>query len=756
MRDEDEDLDDLTSIVFINGLQSRSGSTYFAVLHSLYQKNRFVEYANCSCLRLSNSFSSCPSLDGVLNDDIELVIGVPLSEALINLSSKDIRTGSSYFRNLSNCWSLISREKLQWGPFDNDADTEDYWANIRPTARLKYPEDDQFGMAGFVEDKYRGRKEKASYETNNIRKIKVDTETEIEKSKSFSWEKIHARLSNRKTSNEKLLNFYYCSLQNAIQIEEAESEKNFLGELLQKLRNKFGESNLFDTEPIELPARRVNFHVNEVSIATIQKIAKRVQQSQLRYRRPLQLDIYAHLLAFTYQLHYSAVQFGNCFLQIEDEESQELRMAVENCDTAKELIRHTQSSTMTTSNDALHNRESYYLRDRELFALSVTDVMIRDALRLRGSMEQSIFRWIAADGCHDYYPDPYATTVNTTKTATLLLSPYRRIRDQWMPSKASKSTAADIRTRRRWTPVDENTKMDSLSPMSHSVKPLPGDTVATDKLHGFANMTNIDALIWSFSGYFSGSQSMERLAKARICTSDVCSILFSFEDDVPSYALLCYQSKDRAYQRKFLLPRGLSGRRDLNKQTLILEFIADESQELPTFQRPTVALENIDDVNADIDVVTQISEEVSIKVDEIIPPTSPVVTLSVLNAAKEAMLNITEEFNVAENAMKGFQKSILRKRRKDALLAKKLKLVQELKEEEKKNSYVAALDENGQEIFPTSSEVSIQLTNLSVKLDKLVEDFASSSDQSDDLLQILEDFILMQENVNGLINGLGV
>jgi len=69
---------------------------------------------------------------------------------------------------------------------------------------------------------------------------------------------------------------------------------------------------------------------------------------------------------------------------------------------------------------------------------------------------------------------------------------------------------------------------------------------------------------------------------------------------------------------------------------------------------------------------------------------------------------------------------------------------------------VAALDENGQEIFPTSSEVSIQLTNLSVKLDKLVEDFASSSDQSDDLLQILEDFILMQENVNGLINGLGV
>jgi len=255
-------------------------------------------------------------------------------------------------------------------------------------------------------------------------------------------------------------------------------------------------------------------------------------------------------------------------------------------------------------------------------------------------------------------------------------------------------------------------------------------------------MTNIGAIVWAYSGCFSGNQSMEHLAKARIRTTDVCSITFTFGDESPPFALLYYQSAVAAYQRKFPLTRGLCGRKDSGLHSLVLEFVVDDSQEFPSFRKS----EEVNAVNIDVENDKSTAEVV------VSPPTSPVMPHNSLLAARTAMMMIKEEFNLAENTMRGAQKAILRKRRKDALLAKNLKLVQELKEEEKKNSYVAATDENGQEIFPSNSEVSILLTNLSSKLDKLVDEFANNADQSDDLLQILEDFILMQENVNGILS----
>jgi len=163
-------------------------------------------------------------------------------------------------------------------------------------------------------------------------------------------------------------------------------------------------------------------------------------------------------------------------------------MAIDNYKTAMELISNVESpSAFATSNYELHKRELYYHHDRELMALSVTDVMIRDALRLRGLMEQSIFTWIAADGCHEYYPDTYVISTST-RTAAISVSKHqtKRLPNEWMPNKVSNSADTDTRTRRRWTAVGEHTKNVSLSPISYSRKPATGDIVASDKINRYS------------------------------------------------------------------------------------------------------------------------------------------------------------------------------------------------------------------------------------------------------------------------------
>lgn len=267
----------------------------------------------------------------------------------------------------------------------------------------------------------------------------------------------------------------------------------------------------------------------------------------------------------------------------------------------------------------------------------------------------------------------------------------------------------------------------------------------------FATMTNVDAVIWAFSGSQTVSPIEKHfLSKARICAHDTCSITFNFGDEEATsspFAVLFYGSKDMTYQRKFSLSKGFTGRRDDSVHTLILELVADESQELPSFLRPVV-VNNTAASNSE-----EVSEVVVVEVDEGVSGEEVAHNNNAaINDARDALIKITEEFNAVQNALMGCQKFHLRKRRRDALLAKNLKLVQELKEQEKKNAYVAAIDSSGQEIFPSSSEVSALLMTLSSKLDNLLAEFADSAEQSNDQLQILEDFILMQQNVNDMLS----
>lgn len=105
---EEEDPDNLP-VGFINGLKSRSGASYFAALHALYLNQIAVSVDDAiGCLRLSNSFFTCISTDAFSDDDIETYIGISLSEALINLNANDIRSGTSYFRNLNTCCLLVT------------------------------------------------------------------------------------------------------------------------------------------------------------------------------------------------------------------------------------------------------------------------------------------------------------------------------------------------------------------------------------------------------------------------------------------------------------------------------------------------------------------------------------------------------------------------------------------------------------------------------------------------------------------------
>lgn len=163
-----------------------------------------------------------------------------------------------------------------------------------------------------------------------------------------------------------------------------------------------------------------------------------------------------------------------------DEKSQRLRVAIENYRPAKELV---ESAVAASCNFTPRNSEVYSLSGRQLNALSVTDVMIRDALRLRGLVEHSILRWLAADGAFDYYPDPYAiittTTAGTSAATTLSLSQRRLelFREKWMPRKKASNNSTnseESKSRRRWTTSasGHHQRTDNLP---HSMKPQQGD-----------------------------------------------------------------------------------------------------------------------------------------------------------------------------------------------------------------------------------------------------------------------------------------